>query len=62
MKLPKHPEYLETEKIIMDGVTHPLIKLEVLPGKMSETKLLNFTWSLVEYSETQLQIKLEFEN
>jgi hypothetical protein len=62
MMVPQNPEYLQTNNISIDGDTYPLLKLEVLPGKLSEPKLLNFTWSLVEFQVTQLLIQLDFEN
>lgn len=62
MKVPDHPEQLKTESVIIDGEIYPMIKLEVLPGKQSEPKLLNFNWTLVEYTVTQLVIQLNFEN
>ncbi len=62
MKVPEHPEYLQTSNISIDGVTYPLLKLEVLPGKFSEPKLLNFTWRVVAFQTTQLLIQLDFEN
>ena len=49
MKIPENPEFLKSENVLFDGVSYPLLKLEVLPGKQSEITLLNFTWSVVEF-------------
>ena len=36
--------------------------MEVIPGKFSEMKQLNFNWSFVEFKTTEMLIQLNIEN
>ena len=56
MKIPDHPSYIQNETVTIDGVTHPILKIEVEPGKLSDHKKLNFNWTFVNFTATELLI------
>ena len=62
MKVPDHPQYVQNETITLNDTVYPILKVEVLPGKLSEASLLNFNWTFVEFTTTMLTLKLDFQN
>ena len=62
MKIPDHPEYIQNETLTLEDVVYPILDMEVIPGKFSEMKQLNFNWTFVEFKTTEMLIQLNFEN
>ena len=62
MKIPDHPSYIQNETVTIDGVMHPILKIEVEPGKLSDHRMLNFNWTFVNFTATELLIQLDFQN
>ena len=52
MKVPDKPNLLETESIILNDTFYPLLDIKVLPGKLSEPNLLNFSWAYLNFTKT----------
>ncbi len=46
----------------IDGKEYPNLKITVIPGKLSDMKLLHFTSSIVNFTESELTIQLDFHN
>lgn len=62
MKIPDHQEYLQNETITLNDTVYPMLKFEIVPGKYSEVKKLDFNWTLVNFTNVELLIQLNFEH
>ena len=56
MNIPEHPEYIQNETITLDDEVFPILKLVVVPGKLSDPYLLKFNWTFVEFKTTEMLI------
>jgi len=56
MKIPDHPEYIQDETITLDSEVFPILKLVVVPGKLSDSNLLKFNWTFIEFKTTEMLI------
>lgn len=54
MKVPALPTLIKSDNVTVNETIHPIIELTVLPGKYSDLSMLNFTWSLVNFTTTEL--------
>lgn len=62
MKVPTHPEQIQTQTVNVDGKEQPILMVKVLPGKKSDISDLKLNWTFVSFTSTELKIRLEFEN
>ena len=63
MKIPDHPEWLQTESTTINGTVYPNLKIEVLKGKYSEPSLVELkNWTLVAFKSYEMLIQLDFKN
>lgn len=47
---------------MLNETVYPIIQLEVVPGMYSDPAELKFNWSLIDFKQTELLIKLDFAN
>jgi hypothetical protein len=62
MKIPENPQYIQNETITLDEKVYPILRFTLLPGKHSDSKMLGFNWTFIEFKSTELLLKLDFEN
>lgn len=61
MKVPEHPGDIQSDTVTINGTQQPILWITVLPGKLSELKMLKFNWTFVSYTDTQMQLQLSFD-
>ena len=50
MKIPDHPEWIQTQTTSINGKEYPNLKIEVLKGRYSDPSYLELNnWTLVEF-------------
>ena len=60
MKVPDNPELIQNETITLNETIYPILRLEVVPGKLTDPLLTQFNWTLKEFTESELKIQLAF--
>jgi len=59
MLIPENKQLiLQNATIIINETIYPMLKVQVIPGQLSDPLKLKFNWTLVDFSVTKMQIKL----
>jgi len=62
MKVPKDPELIKNETILLNGTYYPIIELVFVPGTYSDQTMTRFNWTFVKFTQKELLIQLDFEH
>ena len=54
MKVPNITNDIQKGTVVINGTTYPVIQITVIPGNLSDKKMLNFTWVFLNYTKTEL--------
>ena len=60
MKVPSHPEQLENTIVSIDYKDYPALDVIIIPGIQSFSDNLKFNWTFVNFTSSDLLIKLNF--
>ena len=50
MKIPDRPDDIQNETISINGTDYPILVINVIPGQLSDRKMLKFTWKFVKFT------------
>ncbi len=62
MEIPENITEILDGFVITDQKEQPNLFIDVIPGRLSDRKQLNFTSKVVSFTATELKIQLNFEN
>ena len=62
MKIPENITEILNGYIQINGTYYPNLLIEVIPGRLSDKNLLNFTSQVVNFTASELKIQLKFQN
>lgn len=62
MKIPDHPGFIQNETVTIDDVTYPILSLKIIPGVYSDPPMLQFNWTFISFTTSEMLIQLDFEN
>lgn len=61
MKVPYNAPVIQTETVFFNRTVHPIISVELIPGKLTDPLLTKFTWTYVNFTSQELYIQLNFD-
>jgi hypothetical protein len=57
MKIPDHPEWIQTETTKINETIYPNLKIDVLKGKLSDPHLVVLNnWTLIDFQPSEMLI------
>jgi len=56
MKIPENLTEVQNGTIVINETSYRNMVIDVIPGKLSENKYMNFTWKLVNYTTLGMKI------
>jgi hypothetical protein len=62
MKVPEHPNLIQNGTISLNETDHPILALEIVPGRFTDPLKTKFNWTFVDFKPYELLIQLNFEH
>ncbi len=63
MKIPDRLSDIQNQTVEINGTNYPILKVTVIPGQFSDRKRVKLSnWTFVNYTQSELQIQLNFDN